>query len=173
MYRLLVVTGSHFVSHYPLVVGLHYCVLRNWMSGHQGIKGNKKTHDLARKTAQNILIGPEPNCAVTYDTLRTTLKQKLLERHTKYLKDIPGLDVSKFTVGRIPWTRGNKLIKRTHQTKSLPIQDRKSKCPLVYIDLRKIKQVFTFCHCKYLQGLRKQYFGVEQLEGNEMEDIHK
>lgn len=47
--------------------------------GYQDIKGNEKAHDLARGATQNIVLGSEPNCAVIYVAVRTTLKQRLVK----------------------------------------------------------------------------------------------
>lgn len=54
-------------------------LLLKWIPRYQGTEENEKAHVLAKKATESTLIESGTTCVVTYDAVRTALKQTLLE----------------------------------------------------------------------------------------------
>ena len=80
-----------------------------WVPGHQGIQGNEKADQLAKKGAETSFIGPEPVVGVSIRTAKTTVKTWIKDRHQSRWKTYPGQKLAR------------KLVLGPNSSLSLPI----------------------------------------------------
>ena len=102
-----------------------------WVPGHEGIEGNEKADELAKKGATNPFVGPEPFCGVPKSHFTLKIRHWEDQMKDSHWKSLPGLNQAKRFITCSP--------KRANQMLSLN-----------KVDLRLLTGLFTgHCSLKY------------------------
>ena len=66
-----------------------------WVPRDQGLEGNLRADQLAKKGAKGTLVGPEPTFGISYETGKEIIRSKLAKDHLKEWKNSKGMGHSK------------------------------------------------------------------------------
>ena len=85
-------------------------VVLQWVPGHEGIDGNEKADDLAKKGTEMCLVGPDPCCGVSYSCSKGLVRGWLARWKDRLWWTTPGLRQSKLFVNPYAKESGRLLL---------------------------------------------------------------
>jgi len=91
-----------------------------WVPGHNNIPGNELADNLARKGAENPLIGPEPFCGDGHDRVRGLLESPDEGKRLFFWEHLPGLRQSVILLREYNHKRFRTLMARGKTPCALP-----------------------------------------------------
>jgi ribonuclease HI len=144
-----------------------------WVPGHQGIQGNEDADELARRGAEEMLIGPEPATACAVDLPSNQIKGWLRQTSQTYWTQHNGCEHTKRLIEGLSLSRSKYLLSRARNQVRILIGaitgHYRFNSHLRRINIRDDPDCdycgqedtgeHFLCKCLYFQGTRLKYFG--------------
>lgn len=161
-------------------------VMLVWVPGHEGIAGNERADELARRGSETPLLGPEPAVGIAGCQVKKEVDEWLNRTHRNLFKAAPGVRHTKALIVGPDRKMTDQLMRLSREDIRLAVGMITGHCYLMKhmhtmgiaesSTCRKCGEdeetpIHVICHCPAVTGKRMKYLGAPMLEPGEVSTI--